>query len=691
MKSLVLAEKPSVAKDYAEVLGCKQKGKGFFEGNKYIVTWAFGHLVSLTDPDYYDRKYNEWKLEDLPIIPEKMRLKVIRQSSAQFTIIKNLIERKDVDELIIATDAGREGELVARWIILLAGWKGRLRRLWISSQTAQAIRDGFNNLKDANNYFRLFLAAVGRSEADWLIGLNVTRALTCKFDAQLSAGRVQTPTLSIIVKREEEIKTFTPVNYWKIEADFGDYKGEWRDKSGNSRIFETVKVEELLEKVKNKTGMVLNVHKETKKVPPPSAYNLTELQIDANIQLGFSAKKTLSVLQGLYERHKIATYPRTDSKHITEDMIGTIPARLKAIAADPINKYINELLNAPISKGRNFVDNNKVSDHHAIIPTEQKVQYGNLDVDEKKLFNLIVLRFLEVLYQPTTIENSTVITMVNGEKFYSKKQNIIKPGWKKVRSIKDKDSVLSSSANSFNKIRKGEKKKLVNSNVIKLKTSPPERYNEASLLSAMESPGKFIVDKELKESIKKGGLGTPATRADIIEKLIKTDYIIRNKRELFPTEKGFQLMELVPEELKSPELTAKWELKLSEIENGKERKEKFIQDIIESTKKIVTAIKKDERKYVAKNLTNIKCPICNKFMLKTSGQKGIILKCSDRKCGHTQDENRSKQNSTPFYKGSKIESRNNKGMIRKFSDNKKKVSGLSIGGLLEAALLEKKK
>ncbi len=688
MKSIVLAEKPSVAKDYANVLECKKKGNGFFEGDKYIITWAFGHLVSLTDPDYYDRKYKEWNLEDLPIIPEKMRLKVIRQSASQFSIIRKLFERKDVNELIIATDAGREGELVARWIILLAGWKGKLKRLWISSQTHLAIKEGFRNLKNAGDYFRLFLAAVGRSEADWLIGLNVTRALTCKFDAQLSAGRVQTPTLSIIIKREEEIKVFKPVDYWEIEVDFGKYKGKWRDRSGNAKIFETRKVEDIINKIKNKTGIILNIHKDIKKEPPPSAYNLTDLQRDANTKLGFSAKKTLSVLQGLYERHKIATYPRTDSRHITDDMIASIPARLKAIYSEPLKKTIDELLKNKITPKKHFVDNKKVSDHHAIIPTEQKVQYDKLEIDEKKLFNLIRIRFLEVLSESAKIENIVVVTMVNGEKVYSKKQLIIEAGWRKIVST-NPDNLDNSSVN-LNSLRKGEKERVINTNLIKLKTSPPARYNEASLLAAMESPGKFITDQKIKESIKNSGLGTPATRADIIEKLIKTDYIIRNGRELIPTEKGFQLMELVPDELKSPELTAKWELKLSEIENGKERKEKFISDIIESTKKMVLAVKKDERKYVAKNLTNIKCPICNKFMLKTNGKKGIILKCSDRKCGHTQDENKKRSDTTPFFKGSKSESRNNKQMINRFSDNKKKASGMSIGSLLEAALSGKK-
>jgi len=690
VKSIILAEKPSVARDYADVLDCKKKGKGYFEGNKYIITWAFGHLVTLTDPDYYDRKYREWKLEDLPIIPEKMRLKVIRQSSQQFTIIKKLIERKDIEEFIIATDAGREGELVARWIILLAGWKGKLKRLWISSQTSQAIKNGFNNLKDARAYFSLFLAAAGRSEADWLIGLNVTRALTCKFDAQLSAGRVQTPTLSIIIKREEDIKTFKPLNYWEIEVDFGEYKGKWKDKSGNAKIFETKKIEDIINKIKNKSGIVLSVHKDIHKENPPQAYNLTELQRDANIHLHFSAKKTLSVLQGLYERHKITTYPRTDSRHITDDMIATLPLRLKAISTDKIKPFIDKIIKSQITPGKNLVDNSKVSDHHAIIPTEQKVIYGNLDNDEKKLFNLITTRFLEVLSPPAKIEQSVVISMINGEKIYSKNKCIMEFGWREITNKSDKD-ITTLSQNTLKGIRKGEKITVKGTNLIKLKTLPPSRYSEATLLTAMESPGKFISDKKLKESIKTGGLGTPATRADIIEKLIKTDYIFRNKNELIPTEKGFQLIELVPKELKSPELTAKWELKLSEIEKGKLKKNDFISEIIENTKKMVTDVKKDERQYVAKNLTKIKCPVCNKYMLKINGQRGVILKCSDIKCGYSENENDKKKSSTPFYKSSGNERKYSKKMINKFTDNKIKPTGISIGSLLEDALNKKVK
>jgi len=681
VKSLVLTEKPSVARDYAEVLNCKKKGKGFFEGEKYIITWALGHLVTLADPAYYDKKYKEWRLEHLPMIPEKMRLKVIRQTSQQFSNIRKITERKDIGELIIATDAGREGELVARWIILLAGWKGNLKRLWISSQTKKAILEGFDNLNDARKYFSLFLSAASRSEADWLIGLNITRALTTKFNAQLSAGRVQTPTLYMIIKREEEIKKFKPVDYWEIEVDFGNFKGKWKDKNGNTKLFDTKNVEAITTKLNQKTGIVLTVHKETNKENPPSAYNLTELQRDANIELGFSAKKTVSVLQGLYERHKIATYPRTDSKHITEDMVDTLPLRLKAIIKDENKSLIEDILKNFKKPGKHFVDNKKVSDHHAIIPTEQKVLYKNLDSDEQKLFTLISLRFLEVLSEPSIYEQTVVVTMVNGEKIHSKEKHIKEYGWKK---IKKKNENLLTQTKSLSDIRKGDKRTVHGTNIIKLKTSPPSRYTEASLLTAMESPAKFISSKELKESIKKGGLGTPATRADIIEKLIKTDYIIRNKRELLPTEKGYQLMELAPEELKSPELTAKWEIKLSEIEQGKLKKDKFIAEIIENTKRIVNAVKNDDRKYIPKNLTNIKCPVCNKFMLKVKDKNGYTLKCSDFKCGYSQKEGENK-NSSPF-KSSKNEKRFNKRMINSFTDNKKKSTGISIGSLLEDAL-----
>ncbi|MEG3070705.1 MAG: DNA topoisomerase [Candidatus Syntrophopropionicum ammoniitolerans] len=332
MKTLVLAEKPSVGRELARILQCSRKTKGYIEGPQFVVTWSLGHLVTLAEPEDYDQKYREWRLEDLPMLPFSMKLKVIRQTSHQFRIVKGLMNRKDIRELIIATDAGREGELVARWIMVLANWKKPFRRLWISSQTDEAIREGFANLKAGTAYNNLYDAAVCRAEADWLIGLNVTRALTCRFNAQLNAGRVQTPTLAMIVNRESEIKQFVPIDYWTIQVDFGDYYANWTNKSGSSRIFNRLQAEKIAAKIKGHQAVVKDIQHTSKSEGAPLAYDLTELQRDANKRLGYSAQKTLSVLQNLYEQHKLVTYPRTDSRYITTDIVSTLTARLKSIS-----------------------------------------------------------------------------------------------------------------------------------------------------------------------------------------------------------------------------------------------------------------------------------------------------------------------------------------------------------------------
>ncbi|MCL2766358.1 MAG: DNA topoisomerase, partial [Peptococcaceae bacterium] len=400
MKSLILAEKPSVAREIARVLKCMGKNKGYFEGSQYVVTWALGHLVTLAEPEDYDDKYKQWNLDDLPILPQTMKLKVIRQTSHQFQVVRNLMKRGDIRDMVIATDAGREGELVARWIMVLANWKKPFKRLWISSQTDEAIKEGFANLKAGSAYNNLYNAAVCRAQADWLIGLNVTRALSCKFNAQLTAGRVQTPTLAMIVNRETEIKKFVPVDYWTVRADFGGYFGDWRDSQGKSRIFNVERAEALLNKIKGASGVIKDVRTENKSEPPPLAYDLTELQRDANKRYGFSAQKTLSILQDLYESHKLVTYPRTDSRYITTDIVPTLTPRLKSIAIGPYMELVKPLLERPLALTKRFVDNNKVSDHHAIIPTGQRLQLASLSAEEKNLYDLIARRFIAVLYPP---------------------------------------------------------------------------------------------------------------------------------------------------------------------------------------------------------------------------------------------------------------------------------------------------
>ncbi|MDA8441753.1 MAG: DNA topoisomerase III [Peptococcaceae bacterium] len=684
MKALVLAEKPSVAREIARVLQCSSKQKGFLEGPKYVVTWALGHLVTLAEPEDYDKKYKEWRLEDLPMVPEKMKLKVIQQTSHQFKVVQSLMKRQDIRELVIATDAGREGELVARWIMQLGNWQKPFKRLWISSQTDAAIHEGFANLKPGQAYNGLFDAAVCRAEADWLIGLNVTRALTCKFNAQLTAGRVQTPTLAMIVQREKEIKEFKPVDYWTIKADFGDYFGDWRDKSNNGRLFNIAQAEAILAKLQGHKGVVREVHTEGKTEPPPLAYDLTELQRDANRRYGFSAQQTLAVLQGLYERHKLVTYPRTDSRYLTSDMVGTLPARLRAMGIGPYAEHVKTLLQKPLHTTKRLVDNSKVSDHHAIIPTEQPLNLSGLKADEKNLYDLIARRFLAVLYPPYRYDQTTIITEINGEKFYSRGKIVKDQGWRAVAykvAEKEEGNTEVLPEQLLKQQKQGDQKEVKSCKLQKSKTKPPSRYTEATLLTAMESPGKFIEDEELRETMKGCGLGTPATRAEIIEKIINTNYVERNGKELVPTSKGAQLIELVATKLKSPELTAQWEQSLTDIAKGRGNKLHFIAGIREDTKQLVKDVEQDTAKYQADNITKTKCPMCGKYMLVVKGKRGKMLICQDRQCGYRQPE---KDNG---FGSSAKSSRTNQRLIAEYSEQG--TIGNNLGELFKAALAKK--
>lgn len=687
MKVLVLAEKPSVAREIARVMNCNNKNKGYIEGKNYVVTWALGHLVTLAEPHDYDKKYKTWRLQDLPMLPEKMKLKVIKQTYHQFQVVKNLMRRQDLKELVIATDAGREGELVARWIMEQARWNKPFKRLWISSQTDAAIREGFAGLKPGKNYNRLYDAAVCRAEADWLIGLNVTRALTCKYNAQLSAGRVQTPTLGMIVQREEAIKNFKPVDYWTIRVDFGDYFGDWRDKNGQSRIFERSRADEIAARIEGHPGLIKEIHTGEKSEPAPLAYDLTELQRDANRKFAFSAQKTLSVLQGLYEQHKLVTYPRTDSRYITSDIVPTLQTRLKSMGKGPYAELVKPLVNKKLTPGKRLVDNSKVTDHHAIIPTEQPLILDKLNSDEKKLYDLIARRFIAVLYPPYRYNQTTLVTAVNGESFHSRGNVVKDKGWRVVNThVKDREEtekeILPLQVLAAQK--KGNNKTVKSCKINRAKTKPPARYTEATLLTAMESPGKFIEDEELRESIKGSGLGTPATRAEIIEKLFNTFYIERHGKELVPTSKGKQLIKLTPPDLRSPELTAKWEQRLTSIAQGKGDKKSFITDIRRNAVDMVRDVMADTSTFKADNLTKTKCPVCGEYMLLVNTKKGKMLVCSDPACGQKQLENKQDD----LFKKDKNTARLNQKLIRKFSDNED--IGVSLGEKLKAAMEKKK-
>ncbi|NLJ76724.1 MAG: DNA topoisomerase III [Peptococcaceae bacterium] len=683
MKTLVLAEKPGVGRELARILQCSRKTKGYIEGSQFIVTWSLGHLVTLAEPEDYDQKYREWRLEDLPMLPFRMKLKVIRQTSHQFRIVKDLMNRKDVRELIIATDAGREGELVARWIMALANWKKPFKRLWISSQTDEAIREGFANLKAGIAYNNLYDAAVCRAEADWLIGLNVTRALTCRFNAQLNAGRVQTPTLAMMVNRESEIKQFVPVDYWTIQVDFGDYYANWTNKSGSRRIFNRLQAEKIAAKIKGHQAVVKDIQHTSKSEGAPLAYDLTELQRDANKRLGYSAQKTLSVLQNLYEQHKLVTYPRTDSRYITTDIVPTLTARLKNISVVPYTALVKPLLQKPLKPNKRFVDDNKVTDHHAIIPTEQHLVLSSLKEEERKLYDLIVRRFIAVLYPPYRYNSTTIVTVVNNEYFHSRGRVVKDKGWRAVTSITRENDQMEEEKlpdQNLTQQKKGDIKNIKSYKISKFKTRPPSRYTEATLLTAMECPGKFIEDEELRETMKGSGLGTPATRAEIIEKLLKTSYIERHGRELVPTSKGIQLISLVDPALKTPELTAQWEQKLSDIARGKGNKKKFMHDIRRNAAELVKGVSTSTATYKADNISKTKCPICGKYMLLINGRRGKMLSCPDRACGFRQPE---KQDYSG-HRGSKRNSQMNQRLIARYSQQGS--IGSNVGELLLEAL-----
>lgn len=629
MKTLVLAEKPSVGKEIARVLGCKKACGGYIEGEKYVVTWGLGHLVTLAEPEYYGEKYKTWNMETLPMLPEKMQLKVIPETAKQFGVVKKLLLDKNTASLIIATDAGREGELVARWILDKVGFHKPIKRLWISSQTDKAIKDGFAKLKDGKEYVNLYYSAQARAEADWLVGLNVTRALTCKYNAQLSAGRVQTPTLAIVVQRENEIKKFVPKDYYTIRADLGSFFVTYHDKNKQSAIFEKEKAESISNKIKNKKFQVQNVTLTAKAVPPPLLYDLTELQRDANKLYQMSPKETLNVMQQLYERHKALTYPRTDSRYITEDIVPTLSDRLKAVAKGEFSALVSEIIREKRKIARVCVNNTKVGDHHAIIPTEQSIHLLNLSANEKRIYMLVVKRFLTCFYAAYEYKQLKGEFVCEGECFTASGRAVIHEGWKKVYHIQDEEEAEEQSLPAF---QKGDSFQCKSIQLKAQKTTPPSRYTEATLLSAMENPSKFIADKRFQEFIG-GGLGTPATRADIMEKLFSSFYLEKRGNSIFPTSKGVQLISLVPEDLKEPLLTAKWEKQLEAISKGTGKKSVFVSDIRNYTIKLVKTVAASDEKYVHDNMTKTPCPVCGKPMLAVTGKKGKMLVCQDRECG----------------------------------------------------------
>ncbi|HIW42130.1 MAG TPA: DNA topoisomerase III [Candidatus Mediterraneibacter vanvlietii] len=662
MKHLVIAEKPSVARDIARVLGCTKKTNTYIEGKEYIVTWALGHLVTLADPEQYGEQYKTWNMDTLPMLPEHWKLVVIRQTSRQYNAVKEQIFRKDVSDIVIATDAGREGELVARWILEKAGNQKPVKRLWISSVTDRAIRDGFARLRPGKDYENLYHAAVARAESDWVVGINATRALTCKYNAQLSCGRVQTPTLAMIAAREEEIRKFVPKPYYGLKAAAGGITFTWADaKTGSARTFDREKAEGIRKSAGGQLKLT-EVKRKTKKTFSPALYDLTSLQREANARYGYSAKMTLNIMQRLYETHKLLTYPRTDSRYLTTDMVGTLKERLKACAAGPYRKTASKLSMQEIHGDKSFVNNAKVSDHHAIIPTEQFVQLEKLTNDERKIYDMVVRRFLAVLSPACEYEEITLSGMIGNETFRAKTQAVINPGWRNVYEDSwqdineddyDSDDDFISSAVSSGAISAGntltagtlpdvKEGALLPVHALTLtegKTKPPAYFTEGTLIAAMENPVKYMEhrDKTLVKTLgETGGLGTVATRADIIEKLFVSFLMEKKGNEIHITSKGRQLLSLVPSDLKSPELTAQWELRLKAISQGKESEKKFMREIEDYTKSLIREIRESDGKFRHDNMTRHKCPQCGKFMLEVNGKHGKMLVCQDRECGYRE-------------------------------------------------------
>ncbi len=657
MKHLVIAEKPSVARDIARVLGCSQKHNSYIEGKEYVVTWALGHLVTLADPEQYGDQYRTWSMDTLPILPKSWKLVVIKQTARQYHAVKEQLFRKDVSDIVIATDAGREGELVARWILEKAGCRKPLWRLWISSVTDRAIREGFEHLRPGRAYEPLCRAAVARAKADWVVGINATRAMTCRYNAQLSCGRVQTPTLSMIAAREEEIRKFVPKTYYGLKLSAGGAIFTWIDSgTGSGRTFDR----DILEKIRRSPETALHiteVKRRSKKKYPPALYDLTALQREADQRFGFSARMTLNILQRLYEEHKVLTYPRTDSRHLTSDMTYTLKERLEACAVGPYRKAAAGIAKKEIHTDKSFVDDAKVSDHHAIIPTEQFVQLDRMTNDERKIYDMVVRRFLAVLSPACEYTDLSVTGMLGSERFQAKASVIKKEGWMEVYdagwqeigddSGQDSDSQadpLHSSgdrgdmqtAEMLDGLKADDHLPVSSMSITEGKTKPPACFTEGTLIAAMEDPVRYLPQKDrtlVRTLGETGGLGTVATRADIIEKLLGSFLMEKKGKELHITSKGRQLLSLVPADLKSPELTAQWEMRLKSIAQGKDSDKEFLSEIEDYTKALIQEIRESSGTFRHDNLTRRKCPECGKLMLEVNGKHGKMLVCQDRECG----------------------------------------------------------
>ncbi|MFV0314587.1 MAG: DNA topoisomerase III, partial [Anaerotignum sp.] len=583
-KILVVAEKPSVARDIAKTLGATKKDDGILVGEKYIISWAIGHLVTLAEPEDYHETFKKWSFTSLPIVPEKMELKAIKNTRSQLKVLHKWMNDREIESIICATDSGREGELIFRYIYEITKCKKPVQRLWISSMTEQSIKEGFANLKEGTEYDLLYRSAKCRSEADWLVGMNATRAYTLQYNVLLSIGRVQTPTLALIVEKQKELDAFVAKDYFEVQVDLGDFKGFWIDAEEQTKIEDDDYAKCIAKKVEGQSAVVTKVDKEEKRVPAPLLYDLTELQRECNRKFGYSAKKTLDIAQGLYEKRKFITYPRTDSRYLSDDMKDKVQSTMKKLGTVGIfDEWVNPLF---VGKGLSFskriIDNTKVTDHHAIIPTDVRPNLDILTEEEKNVFLLVAARFISAFYLPYRYEVTKVYFVSCEENFLAKGTVILDDGWQEVEKklvvIKEKKE-KNNAEQKLPPLSQGEIYTIVEAKALKKKTSPPKPYTESSLLSAMENAGRFVDDEALKEQLKESGLGTPATRAAIIERLLTVGYIVRKGKTLVPTEKGMQLIQVVPDQLCSPETTGKWEKGLSSIAKGTMDEQKFMDSI----------------------------------------------------------------------------------------------------------------
>ena len=605
MKKLILAEKPSVARDIGRILNANEKKKNYLEGKNYVITWALGHLLGLKMPEDLNKKWEKWQLETLPMLPKFIGTKPLPKTKSQLKTIESLVKRKDINEIVIATDAGREGELVARWILQYVHANKKVTRLWISSQTDKAVKQGFKELKPAEKYDNLYESALARATADWLVGLNVTRALTVKYQDNLSAGRVQTPTLALVRRQEEKIEKFMPQKYYRIALRLGNQTAYMKQKNIYA-IKERDEAEKKKRYLDNFKGQIRNINSKVKREAAPLLYDLTELQREANKRYGYSAKKTLSLVQSLYEIHKVVSYPRTDSRYLSNDIKSTLMERLQAI-----RKYDSRAEESIKNKAKVILkkvfNDSKVTDHHALIPTEQVPNYSKFSADEQKIYNLIVSRFLGIFAQPYTVEELRVVVTFDKDEFIFVGKKVLDYGWKNKDASEEvalnlkKDTIVSPNFTVEEKL-----------------TTPPSPLTEAGLLAQME---KF-------------GLGTPATRAEIIEKLVKSELMERTGHALRVTPKGKQLLNLVNKELVSPKLTAKWEKQLEDIAHGKMKSQKFIGDIKNDTKRLVSEVKNSKEDYKDFSLTKKRCPECNSFLKVRKTRDGEIYVCSNPECNY---------------------------------------------------------